>query len=619
MAAQLLFPSIFQTSDCRVDRSACIPEGIPVVTPGQGSNAPSLLLLEIGLTLLMIVVALGRPRAGSRLLRKLERVLGELARRKSLSVLIAGVGACGLRLLILPLSPIPQPFIYDDFSYLLAGDTFASGRLTNPTHPMWTHLETFHVTQFPSYMSMYFPAQGMFLAAGQALAGHPWFGVLASVGLMCAAFCWMLQGWLPPGWALLGAFLAILRIGLFSYWIDQYWGGAVSALGGALVLGALPRLWRSFRVRDFFWMALGMSILANSRPYEGLLVTIPAVAALAWQIVKKPHPALAILARRAAPAAVLLLLTLGFIGYYNYRLFGTPLTTAYAADRAEYASAPHFLWQSERPEPVYRHEVMRAFYSGLELQWFRYIKTPAGFVLTTLRKAGIAALFYFGAVLLAPFSMLPRALRDRRIRFLVLAGAFFGVGLFSETWLIPHYVAPFAAGVYAILLQCMRHLRAGSRADGSAGLFLVRAMPALCVLLVVLRLSAHPLGIELPGTHMATAYGTVPLGLPRAQVFAKLSAMPGTQLAIVRYTSEHDILDDWVYNRADIDGSKVVWAREMDPASNREVLNYFKGRTAWLVEPDFNPPRISSYPASEPANPPPGIISNYSAAARAKP
>jgi hypothetical protein len=121
----------------------------------------------------------------------------------------------------------------------------------------------------------------------------------------------------------------------------------------------------------------------------------------------------------------------------------------------------------------------------------------------------------------------------------------------------------------------------------------------LCVVLAILRLFAQPLHIDLPSALMSTAYGTAPLGLDRAHVLAELGKCPGGQLAIVRYTPRHDIFGEWVYNAADIDHSKVVWAREMDSASNLELLSYFKDRKAWLVEPDFDPPRVSPYPQPE--------------------
>ncbi|MGD1108446.1 MAG: hypothetical protein ABR865_15505, partial [Terracidiphilus sp.] len=53
--------------------------------------------------------------------------------------------------------------------------------------------------------------------------------------------------------------------------------------------------------------------------------------------------------------------------------------------------------------------------------------------------------------------------------------------------------------------------------------------------------------------------------------------------------------DEWVYNRADIDGSKVVWAREMNAADNSELIHYYGDRRVWLVEPDAIPARIEPY------------------------
>src|SRR5579864_8988151 len=127
----------------------------------------------------------------------------------------------------------------------------------------------------------------------------------------------MLQAWMPSRWALLGGVIAVLRFGVFGYWANSYWGGALGATGGALVLGALPRIKRSQGVRDAVVMALGMVLLANTRPYEGFVFSLPIVIALLAWILGKKRPMPQISFRRILlPAGLVLAIAAGGMGYY---------------------------------------------------------------------------------------------------------------------------------------------------------------------------------------------------------------------------------------------------------------------------------------------------------------
>jgi len=470
---------------------------------------------------------------------------------------------------------------------------------------MWIHFESIHITMQPTYMSMYFPAVGLVLAAGKVLFGNPWFGILCASALMCAAICWMLQAWLPPTWALLGGVLAILRLGLFSYWVNTHSaGGSVAALGGALVLGALPRLTKKPCLRYGLLLAVGIVLLATTRPYEGLLLCFPASAYLGhWLLFGKNRPSAARLLRLSALPLALIVAAGAWLAYYDYRAFGKPTTLPYTVNRATYAIAPYYVWQSARPEPSYHHESMRYFYLHNELDAYAKIHKLSGFLPQTVVKVIRSFEFYAGFALLPPLFMIRRILLDRRIRFLVLCVLVLASGMVIEIFLIPHYLAPFTAAFYAIGLQGMRHLRVWKPGGQPVGLTMVRLMVTICLILCCLRLFPGPLHLALaewPASSWTDNwYGPDHFGTERARVERSMEQLPGPQLLIVRYSSLHNPLNEWVYNAPDIDDSKVVWAREMDGPHNLELMHYYASRKAWLVEPDSLPAVVSPYPVPQ--------------------
>jgi hypothetical protein len=534
------------------------------------------------------------PQSSERISRLTSKIVTPLALRRSLSGFLLFLTVIAIRVALLPRLHVPVPGIHDEFSYLLMGDTFAQGRLSNPSHPVWMSFETFHVNWFPRYASMYPPGQGFVLAFGEWL-GSPWIGVLLSCAAMCVVIYWMLLAWLPPHWALLGGSIAWLKFGIASYWVNSYWGGAVAATGGALLLGAVGRLLRRPRRRDAILFAIGLAILANSRPYEGLIFSLPSLFVLARWLFQKSVAAQPNRWRAVAlPIATILLLTATFMSFYNWQLTGNPLLFPNALNVRTYHTAPMFLFQVSKPEIHYHNQQFEDFYNGWEREEYDHSWQSVK-CLSWLKSVRFFSAFAWWGMLLASPALF-FVIRDRRMCLAWVTFGFVAVATYLIVWSNAHYAAPVTCLLILLYLQSLRYLRLMRWKRWRWGAIFARTS----VLLLLVDTAGAVVRKDCD-TFSWTCQGDV----SRLTIQRKLEALPGKHLVMVRYTEDHNIHDDWVYNGAEIDSAKVVWAREINPEQDAKLLKYFGDRKVWLVTPDtdntflepYMPPTESEEPA----------------------
>ena len=535
---------------------------LPLTNPlGMGASD----LIELSLAAMLLAFALAwRPW--------LEPYAARLAQKPVWCLLLLAALPVGLRLMLLPRHPVPVPGIYDEFSHLLVADTLRHFRLANPAHPMHRFFETFFVLQEPTYSSIYPAGQGVALALGWAIFGTPWAGVVLAVAALCALCYWMLRAWTTPGWALAGGVLAVMEFGPLNQWMNGYWGGALPAAAGCLVFGALPRLRRGRSLRDAVLLGAGLAMHLLTRPYESIFLILCVILYLlpGWRLAAKP----------LMVAALVTLPAIGLTLLQNKQVTGSWTTLSYALSQYQYGVPAALTFQAN---PVPHRELIREQELDYKMQLsFRgeHAETMGSYLLRLAYRIRYYRFFFMPPLYLAlPFFFV--ALRDRRFVWVTICPLIFAMGVNFFPAFQYHYMAGVTCLFVLIGVTGLRQL-------GRCSALAARVVFLLCVAQFVFEYGLHvfsndPWSLALRNPER------------RVAVDSQLARAPGKQLVFVRYWPRHIFQDEWVYNAADIDGARVVWARDLGDAENEKLRRYYPDRTVWLLEPDARPPRLTAY------------------------
>lgn len=516
-------------------------------------------IFEVGLFVVGLLAALAWPSTGravaGALLRWLERAAEPAWRAVLLVGLLAGLGNAATTWL----QGAPIPWVSDEYSYLLAADTFASGRLANPAvaHPA---LAGIGVLGEPVYASKYSPAQGLLLAAGQRLFGQPVAGLWLCAALLAAAVTWALQAWVGAPWAVLGGLLVILRLAVGGYWNQSYWGGSVAAIGGALLYGALRRLVDGpARVRHSLLLGLGLALLATSRPFEGLLVALPAALVLGRWILRLEAAQRSRAWRRViVPTALVLALAAGAAAVYNQLLTGSPWRLPHSHYRQLTGEPGEFVWQRP-PGAASQHALPAAAEGGSawSLAWA-----------LGAYRLGLSLFFLLGPALAVPLLLGWRRWRDGWA--LTAGGAcllvWLGHGVSSAYF--PHYSAPLVAPLWALAL--------GALESGWEARWRRRPLgPSLTVVAVIVLLVSFL--VQLPAQRLDANDPR------RRQVDIRryLEERPGADLVLLPASMPFNL------NGADLASAPVLWAADLGEQANRRLFALYPDRHLWRIDAQF--------------------------------
>jgi hypothetical protein len=284
--------------------------------------------------------------------------------------------------------------------------------------------------------------------------------------------------------------------------------------------------------------------------------------------------------RVLVPLGAGLLIVAGAMGYYNFRITGDALRMPFVEYSDQYDIYPKFWFLPTRPAPPYRDEVMRQLHSEWERGDYDRMRTAGGFISTILvRSWQLLATLVQPLVLVVPLFAGIAVWRLGGLGWIWLALGIFVLGMWAESWFLPHYSAPAIPATLLLVVAGWQWLADWRLWNGRLGRILFFA--TFCGLVAgAVGWAAAPPTTERFG---------------RADLIASFPQLQeGRHLVFVRYLPGHLLDDEWVYNAADLPGERIVWARAMGE-SDLSVIQYFAGRQVWLLEVGQDNLRIDPY------------------------
>jgi hypothetical protein len=416
---------------------------------------------------------------------------------------------------------------------------------------------------------------------------------------MCALVYWMLRAWITPKWALLGGALAVMQFGPLNQWINNFWGGAVSASAGCLVFGALPRLKEHGRIRDAVLLGLGLGVQMLSRPFESVLL---GVCALIYLLVALRDARFRARFRRlAAIACCAILPAIALTLLHNRAVTGHWTDLPYMLSRYQYGIPATFTFQ-KMPAP--HRPLTQEQQLDYDAQKDTHGDDPEDletFLDRYVERIGFYKFFFYAALYIALFFFLP-SLRQWRWAWLAICGVIFSLGTNIYPYFYQHYVAALTCVFVLMSLEGLRRLSTLRFRGCDAGRDTAALLLVLCGAQFALWYGVHLFGNEtiFDATGPFESWDYINFGdeLGRLAVQRRFEAAGGRQLVFVRY-SQHHTLQEWIHDDADIDRSPIVWAIDLGREENRKLMSYYKDRNVWLIQPDEKPPKLMPYESVE--------------------